>query len=290
MAFHVAVSEGWTKSAQVYDLDEIRLRERFLEPRARGESVWLGGEGYDLASLKVKLQIREGSPTVDMEDFQPAFGVEWLTVVAESKDVTDRFVTGPPGKAPEKSAAVPKTLSGSPAEENPHVRALAGYADSLERYMAVLRKEGASGEASADREQELRTTRRDLLEREAAVVRALEATGLDADLPTPPRPEDVGPNSYNAFEHHEIGVPFEPYAPLEDAVDRTHAAIGRLRDAETKSPGAAGLPPVTHPGAPSPSSSAGDDPGVRWQKIAVIVGTTVSLLGIAVTIAIASLS
>lgn len=98
VAFHVELAEGWTKSAHAYDLTEEELRERFLDPQARAEAVWLGGEGYDLSSLKVKLQVREGPPTAEMEDLQPAFGTEWLTALAQSEDVTNRFVTGPPGQ------------------------------------------------------------------------------------------------------------------------------------------------------------------------------------------------
>jgi predicted nucleotide-binding protein len=110
MAFHVRIEEGWTKSTPVYDLSEPEMHERFLGPRERGEPVWIGGEGYDWS--KAKLEIHEGPELAQLEDVEPAWGMEWLTVAQQTANVTDRFITGPPGAQVDAQPANPQLEPG----------------------------------------------------------------------------------------------------------------------------------------------------------------------------------
>lgn len=74
-----------------------RLKEKLLDPRSRGEPVWIGGKGFNWE--KAELEIYEGPPTTEIEDFAPAFSTEWLTVLARTTNVTDRFIREAPGVA-----------------------------------------------------------------------------------------------------------------------------------------------------------------------------------------------
>jgi predicted nucleotide-binding protein len=98
MPIHVDIRSGplfGGQSAHVWDLSEDELESRFLDPRRRGQEVWVQGEGFDWDSAK--LQIFDGPPTNEIEDFSPILGPAAFAMTGQLQDVTDRYVTGPPG-------------------------------------------------------------------------------------------------------------------------------------------------------------------------------------------------
>jgi hypothetical protein len=100
MALHVDLRSGALfggQSAHVWDLSEQDLESRFLGPRTRGEDVWVQGEGFKWDSTK--LQIFEGPSTDEIEDFSSILGPAAYAMTGQLQEVTDHYVTGPPGGA-----------------------------------------------------------------------------------------------------------------------------------------------------------------------------------------------
>jgi hypothetical protein len=101
MAFHVDLHTGGIfsgENAQAWDLSEQDLRDRFLEPRDRGEDVWVQGKPFRWNETKIR--IFEGPATADISDFTSALGPGAYEMTRVLSDVTDRYITGAPGGAP----------------------------------------------------------------------------------------------------------------------------------------------------------------------------------------------
>jgi hypothetical protein len=97
---HVDLSSGGLfsgETAHAWDLSDAQLRERFLEPRARGDEVWLQGKGFKWDESK--LSIYEGPPSNEIEDFNSVLGPAAYALAGSLDEVTDRYITGPPGDA-----------------------------------------------------------------------------------------------------------------------------------------------------------------------------------------------
>jgi hypothetical protein len=106
VVFHVDLHSGgvWSgESAVAWDLTEQQLRERFLEPRSRGEEVWVQGKPFRWGDSK--LRIFQGPGTEDIPDFSSVLGPAAYEMSRVLREVTDEFVTGPPGGQP--STVVP---------------------------------------------------------------------------------------------------------------------------------------------------------------------------------------
>lgn len=100
-ALHAHLHSGGAFSGEdssAWDLNETSLRERFLEPRARGEQVWVKGKSFDWRTAD--FNIFEGPATAEITDFVALLGAPFYAMGGSLTDVTDRYVTGPPGGAP----------------------------------------------------------------------------------------------------------------------------------------------------------------------------------------------
>jgi hypothetical protein len=98
MPFHVDLHSGGVfsgQSASAWDLGEEELRERFLNPRSRGEEIWVQGKPFRWEDAK--LRIFEGPATVDIPDFSSVLGPAAYEITRVLVEVTDRFITGAPG-------------------------------------------------------------------------------------------------------------------------------------------------------------------------------------------------
>lgn len=103
MAFHVDLHSGGLfsgNSATAWNLSEEELRERFLAPRTRGEEIWVQGKGFRWDDVKIR--IFEGPLTEEIEDFTSVLGPTAYEITRVLTDVTDRFITGPPGGLTQK--------------------------------------------------------------------------------------------------------------------------------------------------------------------------------------------
>lgn len=95
---HVSLSSGGVfsgDSASAWDLTEDDLKERFLHPRSRGEEVWVQGKPFRCD--ETKLRVFEGPSTEEIEDFSSVLGPAAYEMTRVLKDVTDKFIIGPPG-------------------------------------------------------------------------------------------------------------------------------------------------------------------------------------------------
>lgn len=114
---HVQVNTGGLfsgKIATLWDLDEAAFVSRILEPRARGESVWINGEEFAWPATRVR--VFEGPATSELEDnpdhsFSKALGPTAYTIIGLLVEVTDRYITGAPGVTRDESD------SGAPRRE-----------------------------------------------------------------------------------------------------------------------------------------------------------------------------
>lgn len=73
--FHVDIRSGSLfggQSAHDWDLDEGELHEKFLDPRERGQEIWVQGQSFSWN--EAKLQIYEGPPAAEIEDFSQLLG------------------------------------------------------------------------------------------------------------------------------------------------------------------------------------------------------------------------
>jgi hypothetical protein len=98
VAFHIDIRSGgiWSgDSATAWDLSEDDLLARFLEPRSRGEEIWVQGKPFSWD--EAKLRIFEGPKTSDIPDFSSVLGPAAYEMTRVLTEVTDAFVTGPPG-------------------------------------------------------------------------------------------------------------------------------------------------------------------------------------------------
>jgi hypothetical protein len=98
VAIHVdlhAVGLFSGESANAWDLDEERLHTRFLEPRSRGEEIWVQGKAFRWD--ETKMRVFEGPPTAEIPDFTPMLGAAAYEMTRVLTEVTDRYITGPPG-------------------------------------------------------------------------------------------------------------------------------------------------------------------------------------------------
>jgi hypothetical protein len=93
------------EDATAWDLDDVALRQRFLEPRTRGEQVWVKGKSFDWQNAE--LRVFEGPNTARIPEFLAPMGAPMYEIGGILADVTDRYVTGPPGRAPAAAADVP---------------------------------------------------------------------------------------------------------------------------------------------------------------------------------------
>lgn len=105
-ALHVYLHSGGVFSgddAAAWDLNEATVQERFMEPRSRGEQVWVKGKSFDWDSAEFR--VFEGPRTSDIPDFVSSLGPPVYEMNGVLREVTDRFVTGPPGDTTETAAA-----------------------------------------------------------------------------------------------------------------------------------------------------------------------------------------
>jgi hypothetical protein len=98
MPFHVDLHSGgiWSgESAYAWNLDEDELRVRFLEPRSAGQEVWVQGKPFRWGEAKIR--IFDGPETSEIPDFTSALGPAAYEMARTLTEVTDKFITGPPG-------------------------------------------------------------------------------------------------------------------------------------------------------------------------------------------------
>jgi hypothetical protein len=137
------------QSAQVWDVSEEDLNERFLQPRTRGEEVWVQGEGFSWNDAK--LQVFEGPATDQIEDFSPMLGPAAFAMTGQLEDVTDRYVTGPPGgvqatqRELEAGSAV-FVVHGTNEHRREQVARFAGQVVGNETPVIVLREQANQGQ------------------------------------------------------------------------------------------------------------------------------------------------
>jgi len=106
--FHVELSSGglFGDTGAEWDLSEKDLEREFLDKRAQGGEVWVQGKRF--AWDDAQLRIFEGPPTERLEDFTPVLNPSAYWIDNQRlKEVTSRFVKGPPGGA----AQLPKEAS-----------------------------------------------------------------------------------------------------------------------------------------------------------------------------------
>lgn len=112
--YHVRISEVGRSSDEVkLDLDEQALERQFLRPYRKGTSITINGRTIAMEDIE---RIRIGASdvssdqliaTVKHEEAQSSVVVfggpsyEWQAA-ARAKDVTDQFITGPPGEHTEE--------------------------------------------------------------------------------------------------------------------------------------------------------------------------------------------
>jgi hypothetical protein len=98
MVLHVDFQSGGIfsgESATVWDMSEEELQMRFLTMRARGEEVWVQGKPFKWSESKFR--VFEGPATSAIPDFTRALGASAYELTRMLTEVTDRYVTGPPG-------------------------------------------------------------------------------------------------------------------------------------------------------------------------------------------------
>lgn len=103
--FHVSFSSGSVfsgKHVTVWDLDDAALRERVLDPRTRGDEVWVEGQPYSWSDSVVR--IFAGPPSDEIEDFSSLLGAPAYALSGALTEVTDQFIQGPPGGEPAEAA------------------------------------------------------------------------------------------------------------------------------------------------------------------------------------------
>lgn len=98
MPLHVELSSGGVFSGNVghaLDLSPVQLRERFLDKRATGEEVWLQGKAFPWPDTTMR--VFEGPASGEIPDFSPLLGPSAYALSGNLREVTDYYVTGPPG-------------------------------------------------------------------------------------------------------------------------------------------------------------------------------------------------
>jgi hypothetical protein len=89
---HIQLSEGLTKSARVFDMTEEDL-EALLERRARDEPIWLDGKEFDWRRAETRIiRARRVAGRLDRL-------AAWLNLLTDGIEVTNTYITGPPGMA-----------------------------------------------------------------------------------------------------------------------------------------------------------------------------------------------
>lgn len=85
--YHVEIRHGFRHLAQVFNLDEDRLRREILEPWSRGSVFELGGQEWD--SAESTLKILEGP---ELEPPELMLGRGWSNAEHSSTDVTAQML------------------------------------------------------------------------------------------------------------------------------------------------------------------------------------------------------
>lgn len=96
--FHVSLSRGSVFSGAhvtLWDLDDDELHRRVLAARQSGQDIWAEGQAFPWDESVVR--IFEGPPTSEVEDLSRALGAPAYEMTGVLTEVTDRFITGPPG-------------------------------------------------------------------------------------------------------------------------------------------------------------------------------------------------
>jgi predicted nucleotide-binding protein len=109
--YHVRVSTRSNPSSDAVrlDLDRFELEDRFLQPYREGRPIVIGGKAIDLSDLE-RIRINETTETADQllplvqrerhqsDVWAVTIPDEWY-IADYGPDVTDEFITGPPGSA-----------------------------------------------------------------------------------------------------------------------------------------------------------------------------------------------
>lgn len=97
MFLHAQLRLGTWNSEMKIDLSETELYDQILAPRQEGRPVWVGGKEFrwDVAGIKIfETDVRAA------ELPNSTTPLETMAVAMHGRDVTDRYIVGPPGGLP----------------------------------------------------------------------------------------------------------------------------------------------------------------------------------------------
>jgi predicted nucleotide-binding protein len=125
--YHVQVSgKGFSINSGVrLNLFKQEVEDDFVKKWDRGELLVIQGQSFDPHDSKIAIYY---APKVDLTQTKPA--VAWLTISQSGQDVTDRFITAPPG-----SAAEPESASESENVDPRRVAVVHGRDDEAKSWM-----------------------------------------------------------------------------------------------------------------------------------------------------------
>ena len=92
--YHVTIGSisGWPYDENVYNFDWERLQSRILAPRSEGSAITINGKTISISAV-ARIVIRSTEQPLDTSDDR------WTKMLLKNlaEDVTDEFITGPPG-------------------------------------------------------------------------------------------------------------------------------------------------------------------------------------------------